>query len=112
MDGELRTGASGACLSLLVLDGGEAERGALRALVEPTQLELTFIQARDVSTALASLRSDDHDCALLDLRLPGADALAVLEGARALGLTIPVIVLAARVDERLAVELMQSGETD
>jgi signal transduction histidine kinase/CheY-like chemotaxis protein len=99
-------------VSLLVLDGGEAERQALRGLVETAALDLTFIHARDVSTALASLRSDRHDCALLDLRMPGADALAVLEGIRALGLTIPVIVLAARVDERLAVELMQSGATD
>jgi len=112
MDSELRTGTLATRLSLLVLDGGEAERHALRTLVEAAQLELTFIQATDVSTALASLRSETHDCALLDLRLPGADALAVLEGARNLGLTIPVIVLAARVDERLAVQLMQSGATD
>jgi signal transduction histidine kinase/DNA-binding response OmpR family regulator len=99
-------------VSLLVLDGGPAERRALRTLVEAPPLELTFIEAKDVSTALAALRTERHDCALLDLRTPGADALAVLEGARALGLTIPVIVLAARVDERLAVELMQSGATD
>jgi len=112
MDSELRTGTSAAPLSLLVLDGGETQRQALRCLVDRTPLELTFIHARDVSTALASLRSEQHDCALLDLRTPGADALAVLEGARAMGLTIPVIVLAARVDERLAVELMQSGATD
>ena len=112
MDSDLRPGTSVAPLSLLVLDGGEAERQALRGLIEAPPLELTFIHARDVSTALASLRSEKHDCALLDLRQPGADALAVLEGVRALGLTIPVIVLAARVDERLAVELMQSGATD
>lgn len=112
MERALLTGTSVAPLSLLVLDGGEAERQALRGLIEAPPLELTFIHARDVSSALASLRSEKHDCALLDLRQPGADALAVLEGARALGLTIPVIVLAARVDERLAVDLMQSGATD
>ena len=112
METEPRMGTSVARLSLLVLDGGEAERQTLCALTDGSELDLTFAHARDLSAALVWLRSEQHDCALLDLRMPGADAAAVLDAARAEGLTIPVIVLAARVDEGLAVELMQRGATD
>jgi hypothetical protein len=49
METEPRMGTSVARLSLLVLDGGEAERQTLCALTDGSELDLTFAHARDLS---------------------------------------------------------------
>jgi two-component system OmpR family response regulator len=58
---------------------------------------------RDGVEAQAALREGGHAIALLDLGLPGADGLEVLELARAKGVETPVLVITARdgVDDRV-----------
>ena len=58
---------------------------------------------RDGVQAQAALREGGHAIALLDLGLPGADGLEVLELARAKGVETPVLVITARdgVDDRV-----------
>jgi len=99
-------------LSLLVLDGGPSDRDALRSAIGAAPIELVHAEVHDVSSALEALRTGRYDCAVLDLRLPGADGLAVLRAARARGMAPAIVVLAARVDEGLAVQLMQAGAMD
>lgn len=58
---------------------------------------------RDGVEAQAALREGGYAIALLDLGLPGADGLEVLELARAKGVETPVLVITARdgVDDRV-----------
>jgi two-component system OmpR family response regulator len=58
---------------------------------------------RDGLQAEAALRDDGYTIVLLDLGLPGADGLEVLELARAKGVETPVLVITARdgVDDRV-----------
>ena len=58
---------------------------------------------RDGVQAQAALREGGYAIALLDLGLPGADGLEVLELARAKGVETPVLVITARdgVDDRV-----------
>jgi two-component system OmpR family response regulator len=58
---------------------------------------------RDGVEAQAALREGGHAIALLDLGLPGADGLEVLELASAKGVETPVLVITARdgVDDRV-----------
>lgn len=95
-------------LSLLALDGGPAGRDVLRA----TLGDLVFVEAQEVSVAVDALSSVDYDCALLDLRSSGPDALGILRAARDQGASTPIVVLTARTDEALAVELLHSGAVD
>ena len=55
------------------------------------------------SEALGVARDDDFDLMILDLGLPGMDGFEVLEGVRARGEAMPVIILTARdeVDEKV-----------
>jgi signal transduction histidine kinase/DNA-binding response OmpR family regulator len=99
-------------LSLLVLDGGPSYRDALRSAIGSASIGLLHAEVHDVSSALEALRTGRYDCAVLDLRLPGVDGLAVLCAARARGMAPAIVVLAARVDEGLAVQLMQAGAMD
>jgi signal transduction histidine kinase/DNA-binding response OmpR family regulator len=99
-------------LSLLVIDGGPSDRDALRSAIGSAAIELVHAEVHDVASALEALRTGSYDCAVLDLRSPGADGLAVLSAARNLGMAPAIVVLAARVDEGLAVQLMQAGAMD
>jgi signal transduction histidine kinase/CheY-like chemotaxis protein len=94
--------------SLLVLDAGPSVRADLRAAIAGA----CFVEARDVPGAIEALRGSPQDCALLDLREPGIDGPGVLRATREAGLAIPIIVVAARLDERLAVESIQAGAMD
>jgi signal transduction histidine kinase/DNA-binding response OmpR family regulator len=94
--------------SVLVIDAGQSGRADLLAALSA----LTFVEARNLSSVVEALRTSASDCALLDLRVAGVDGLGALRAAREAGLAIPIIVVAARLDERLAVELIQAGAMD
>lgn len=51
---------------------------------------------RDAETADTALRATAYDAVLLDLGLPGADGLSVLQGLRHRGNLTPVLILTAR----------------
>jgi len=76
---------------------GEAIRDALR------DAAFAVDWVRDGHSADTALCGPDHDLVLLDLGLPGADGLAVLERLRGRGSDIPVVIVTARdrLDERL-----------
>jgi signal transduction histidine kinase/DNA-binding response OmpR family regulator len=95
-------------LSVLVVDGGPSGRAELQAAMG----SLTFVEVRELSGAVEALRASSQDCALLDLRLSGVDGVGALRAAREAELAIPIIVLASRLDERHAVELIQAGAMD
>ncbi|MFC7478154.1 response regulator transcription factor [Dankookia sp. GCM10030260] len=48
-------------------------------------------------------------CVLLDIRMPGLDGLAVLREMATRGLRLPVVIVTAHGDVRLAVEAMKAG---
>ncbi len=65
------------------------------------------------SDAIERLRAGENvDLVLTDWRLPGADGLAVLDAARALDSTLPVIVLTAYGSIETAVDAMKRGAED
>jgi DNA-binding NtrC family response regulator len=65
------------------------------------------------SAAIERLRSGENvDLVLTDWRLPGADGLAVLDAARAVDPTLPVIVMTAFGSIETAVDAMKRGAED
>lgn len=97
-------------LSLLVIDHHETVRSTLVEFFE------TFgFTARGASTATEGRRlAAEHapDVVLLDLRLPDADGVRVLEALRADDPDLAVIVLTGYADVRTAVSAMQHGAVD
>ncbi len=62
--------------------------------------------------AAAAVRERVFDLILLDIGLPGADGIAVLEGMREAGIGTPILMLTARGDIATKVETLNLGADD
>ena len=76
---------------------GEAVQGSLK------DASYAADWVKNGQTALTALAAQHYDLVLLDLGLPGKDGLAVLQGLRARGNAVPVLIITARdgLDDRL-----------
>ena len=99
-------------LRLLVADGDPAHRLALHRALRQDVLRAQLVQVEDGPAALAALREQPFDCALLGLYMPGHTGLQVLREARAAQVSTPIILLTGPRDEQMAQELLQVGATD
>ena len=99
-------------LRILVVEDEAVTR---RALVRSLRAGNTDLEVREEEDGLAAARlleSERFDCVVLDYLLPGLNGLAVLRQLREVGNKTPIIVLTAKGDEQLAVEMMKSGAND
>jgi DNA-binding NtrC family response regulator len=91
------------------------DKDSLRAMLEE-MLRAERLDVRGVASgshAVEMLKSGELvDLVLTDWRLPGADGLAVLDAARALDPTLPVIVMTAYGSIETAVDAMKRGAED
>jgi putative two-component system response regulator len=73
-----------------------------------------FISINDASTALSSLRAEQPDLVLLDLRMPKVNGLEILKEIRADKLlkAVPVLIFTSATDMETRVESLQLGAND
>lgn len=67
---------------------------------------------REGNLALAALKAETYDLAVLDLRLPGQTGIEILRSMRAQHMETPVLVLTACDDLRDKVDVLDSGADD
>ncbi len=97
--------------SILVVE----DKDSLRSVLEQTlQAEgWNVVGLSSGAAAVERLRAGEKtDLVLTDWRLPGADGLAVLDAARAVDPTLPVIVMTAYGTIEAAVDAMKRGAED
>lgn len=85
--------------SILLAEDDDAVRWALTALFEQSGYRVEALS--NGAALLASLFSEDAsepDVLVLDVRMPGVSGLTILEGLRADGWTVPVVVVTAFAD--------------
>lgn len=96
-------------LRVLVADDHPAMRGALARLVrEHDALELVG-EAPDGHQALTMIEALAPDVALLDVRMPGLDGLAVLRAVRSRAPHVRVLLISGSDDSEIAHEAIGSG---
>src|SRR5262245_16739013 len=105
--------------TVFVIDDDEAVRGSLQALLEAQGYAVTaHASAEDF---LAAYRSYGKSygrpygraaCALVDLRMPGMDGLALLDRLAQDNVHLPVVVVTGHGDVPLAVKAMEAGAVD
>src|SRR5262249_14616448 len=91
------------------------DKDSLRSMLEQMlQVEgWTVVGLGNGAVAVERLRAGERvDLVLTDWRLPGADGLAVLDAARAVDPTIPVVVMTAFGSIETAVDAMKRGAED
>jgi two-component system response regulator FlrC len=96
--------------SLLIADDEEGLRDFLAGALETEGHEITL--AADGTTALGLLSRRSFDLVLTDLKMPGADGMAVLQQVKAEHPGTQVIVLTAHGSVQSAVEAMRAGAFD
>ena len=63
-------------------------------------------------SAMELLKKNDFDLVLCDYRLPDGSGLEILQSLRSMQLTMPVIIMTAYADVRMAVKLIKMGAAD
>jgi len=93
-----------------VAEDDRVSRVSLAELLEGQGFEVLL--AEDGTKAQSILTESRPDLALLDIRMPGRDGLAVLRQARDSGTDTALIVMTAHGDSNTAIEAMKSGAFD
>ena len=95
---------------VFVIDDDDAVLGSMRFL-----LTVQGFEAKTYSTAedfLESVAPTETGVVVTDVRLPGLNGVALIEGMKKRGLNLPVIVITAYADVALAVTAMKQGALD
>src|SRR5262245_44531458 len=96
--------------AILVADAEPGVRESLAAVLRDAGYDVET--AADGRAAIAALEARDFAIVVTDLRMPGADGLAVLHRAREISPQTLVLVMTAHGSVDTAVDALRSGATD
>jgi two-component system cell cycle sensor histidine kinase/response regulator CckA len=99
-------------LHILLVEDDPLTRRAVARSLRGGDTELRIHEESDGTAAISIMASMQLDCVFLDYQLPGIDGLSVLRAVRERGIKTPIVILTAKGDEELAVEMMRSGASD
>jgi CheY-like chemotaxis protein len=94
-------------LRILVVDDSPAMRHLVGSILAEEGFEV--VEAVDGASALGKLAIGVYDAVVSDLHMPGLDGLSLLREIQRSGMGIPVIILTARVDASLEIDLRRAG---
>lgn len=95
---------------IFVVDDDEAIRDSLQGLLEGKGYAVaTYPSAEEFLTVC---RPGLVGCAIVDVRMPGMDGVALIERMRASRVTLPVIIVTGHADVPLAVRAMKAGAVE
>lgn len=95
---------------IFIVDDDDAVRDSLQALLEAKGYAAEAFASAE--SFLAAYRPTQGGCALIDLRMPGMDGLALLDRLRASGSALQVVMVTGHGDVPLAVKAMKAGALD
>ncbi|MGE0741881.1 MAG: response regulator transcription factor [Hyphomonadaceae bacterium] len=101
---------TGAIQRILVVEDDKPLRMTLAATLKAEGYAVS--ESGSVTSAVQRLASEPLDLVVLDLGLPDADGMTLLDQLRGAGNCLPVIVLTARDDEQSKVRALDAGADD
>jgi len=99
-------------VKILMVDDDEVDRMAVRRALTAAGVKMDFSETDGCAGAIAALQQQEFDCVFLDYLLPDGDGLELVQQVRALGITVPLIVLTGQGDEQIAVQTIKAGAYD
>ena len=93
---------------LIIDDHAIVREGLKQILVETPDLEVAG-EANDGQEALERLRADHWDVVVLDISLPGANGLVVLQQIKNQFPEVPVLILSIHAEEQYALRALKAG---
>lgn len=96
-------------LRIIIADDHAVVRTGLQLILDETEdLEIAG-EARDGDELLAHLHSETYDLVILDMSMPGKDALDVLKEIKLNWSSLPVIIFSMNPDELHSVRMIKNG---
>lgn len=92
-----------------VVDDDEALRDSIKTMLEASGYTCTTF---DSGRAFLDCENLSSGCALVDVRMPGIDGLALLAELTTRKIAVPVIIMTGFADVPLAVQAMKAGAVD
>src|SRR3989344_308728 len=100
-------------IEVLVVEDDEEDFHLLRELLNEVQGSRYHIHwRRDYASAIEALKNSSFDACLVDFRLGAHTGLELIEGAKASGIEVPMILLTGHGDRALDFAAMQAGAID
>lgn len=96
--------------TVFIVDDDDSVRESLSVLLRAKKYAAPAFASAEAF--LAGYQPASAACAIVDLRLPGMDGLALLEQFRARGIHLPTIMVTGHGDVPLAVRAMKAGAVD
>jgi DNA-binding NarL/FixJ family response regulator len=96
-------------IRILVVDDHEVVRRGLRQVLAEAFPDAVLEEADRSETALGAIAGTAWDLVLLDVNIPGRSGLEVLEDAKRLRPSMPVLVVSAYPEEEFAVRCIRLG---
>ncbi len=96
--------------TILVVDDEASIRSTLREILEYEDFEVD--EAEDGEAALATIRENQYDLVLLDVKMPKVDGMEVLEEIAADAADLPVVMISGHGTIETAVEATKLGAYD
>lgn len=99
-------------LKILVVDDDEVDRMAVRLALTKAGVYMELCEVSDGNNALSALQNTNFDCVFLDYCLPNQDSFTLIHKLRSCEIKVPLVILTAQGEEKIAVDLLQAGATD
>lgn len=97
---------------ILLIEDEEPIRRVLIRILEEENKDYEITQCEDGKSGLTTLKKEDFDLVLCDIKMPKMDGVEVLQKARENGINLPFIMLTGHGNVSTAVEAMKSGAYD
>ena len=97
---------------ILLIEDEEPIRRVLIRILEEENKDYEITQCEDGKSGLTTLKKEDFDLVLCDIKMPKMDGVEVLQIARENGINVPFIMLTGHGNVSTAVEAMKSGAYD
>jgi two-component system, NtrC family, nitrogen regulation response regulator NtrX len=97
---------------ILLIEDEEPIRRVLIRILEEENKDYEITQCEDGKSGLTTLKKEDFDLVLCDIKMPKMDGVEVLQKARENGINVPFIMLTGHGNVSTAVEAMKSGAYD
>jgi two-component system invasion response regulator UvrY len=97
------------CKKIIIADDHAVVRTGLQLILDETHDLSIRAEARDGDELLESLKSTGYDLVILDINMPGRDALDVLIQVKAQWPSLPVVIFSMNPDEAYAIRMLTNG---
>jgi two-component system nitrogen regulation response regulator NtrX len=97
---------------ILLIEDEEPIRRVLIRILEEENKDYEITECEDGKSGLNTLKNEDFDLVLCDIKMPKMDGVEVLQKTRDNGINVPFIMLTGHGNVSTAVEAMKSGAYD